>query len=243
MSIEELKNTLEQYKNDQITDFVLEKTLAEFLGNRNININVKVVEGKAGSQTSFVMFAIPERLTEGYSITFYLDKNALRSGIFETWELRSMFTRLVAHIQTILSAYRKFEINTVTFDVSFGYALAYLLALYKEYRDCFLALDKEKYLPDVSKLNEYIEKLKSGDELSSTIEALKINEYICDEIVDHTKKYVRENGEIKIRFTTKPETEKPVELGSIMIRPYATNDFGVRSSKEISYDYNPLTNQ
>ena len=75
--MEKLETVLEMYKKGEVTDYVLEREMGSFLGNR---ITVKLAKDSKNTQTtSYCFFPFPEFLAEGFHITYFVDEDAIRA--------------------------------------------------------------------------------------------------------------------------------------------------------------------
>lgn len=237
---EKLQSVLTLYKKDQITNYVAEREIAQAMGE---NVSVKIVKDpKNIASTSFCVFALPKKLVQGYHITFIIDEDALRQ-IYSEEDFAVVVERLNAKKQAILTKYHKFEKETKKRDVSYNFALGFLLELYSLYRADLSVKDGE-YLPDDSEMLKFAELFTSESGTQQDIEKLLLGEFVCPEIIEMVKGYVKTGDFRDDILDFKAETETPkFNGGQQEIKKYATSTFGIRNHKDIPYDYIPKTNQ
>lgn len=235
--MEKIESLMSLYRKDKITDYVIERELAAYMGN---DISVKFSEDSKATSNTFGFFALPERLVEGLHITFIVDKNAFLN-FYSDQEIQIIVERLKMEKQHIYKKYMEFISEGNDRDISFDYAMGFLLNLYSLYKSKLIIEDGSFLIPD-DELLKYIDKFSLEIATNSDVEAMMINQYICQEIVEFAKKYVKvNNDEIKIKIVDINYEMPQLNLGMQEIRKYANPNY--IKHQDIPYDYKPETNQ
>lgn len=235
---EKIKSILMLYKQDKISEYVLERELGEYFGDL---VRIQIEKESTTGKTSYCIFAIPELKKEGFRILFIIDKNALKN-IYKEDEFVVVCERLKNKLQNILKRYHSFRKETSDSEVSMNHALGFLLSLYSSYYSDLLIGNRE-YLPEEDDIMKYTDLFTMEEANSEDLETVKIKGILSNTIIDAAKVYVKFATGLKLNFAS-TEVEKPVfNLGQQEIIKHCTSTFGVRDHKEIPYDYLPKTNQ
>lgn len=237
--MESLESLISLYKKDKITDYVVERELSLFLG-MNVHVRITTESMNAGGK-SFVLFAIPEKLTEGFVITIFVDKYAIQN-FYTAEEFEVLMNRFKKKIQTILRRYFQFLTENDNNDITYNYALGFLLSLYSLYRGD-LIISNDSFLVDEADLLKLADKFSLGDVKKEDMEAALINNMINGEIAEFIKRYVRVSGELKFVITDDTDEKPSFNVWQKEILNNVTSSYGIRNHKEIPYDYLPKTNQ
>lgn len=237
--MEKVESLLDLYRKEKITDYVIERELSSFLGN-----DVSVLfskDCKNNIPTSFILFAVPEKLVEGLHLTLIVDKMSLLNNYSDT-EIGMLFDKFKSEKYTIYKKYMTFLNENIDKDISFNYALGFLLNLYASYKNK-LIFDNSSFLPSDDELLKYCDKFSMEEATSGDLESLLIQEFICPEIVDFAKKYVRQaKGELRIKTVENELDKYSINFGQQEIRKYANNCLD-GWNRNIPFDYVPDTNQ
>ena len=110
VDIEKVKTLVEMYKKDKISDYVLEKELAQFFGDL---VSVQIEKENISGAKSYCIFAVPERKQEGLKLTFIIDANAIKT-IYQNDDFAFVCGRLKNEIQHILRKYNSFYLETLS---------------------------------------------------------------------------------------------------------------------------------
>ena len=244
-SLEELQNIVTMYKKDKITQYVVEKEIAKFMGDKS---HVKISESKKNIVTkSFGVFILPEKLSDGFHMTYIIDPNALLN-IYTEEEFSVIMSRLRDKKQNILKKFHEFINDGKENDTSYGIALGFILDLYAGYMHLLnISTKSAEYLPDDDAIRIYIDKFSVGKSTREDLEKLSIEEFVSAEILEFAKKYVklaeRSENDIVIRVVDNALDIPQYNYYYQHTKENCTSTFGIRDHKEIPYDYTPKTNQ
>ena len=240
--MEKIENLAAMYRKGDITDYVMERELSAYLGSR---ATVKITDSSSTNLgKSYCIMPLPEKRAEGFHITYFLDREAIRT-YYTAYEFGLVMEKVARLEQDILLAYNKFLSKHFNSDITYGTALGFILDLYLTFKTALDIKDGIEFLPEDSKVREAVVKLQDGEYKESDLEALLVDNTVSKSVLDYVKKYVKEfdlgGGKILI---VKDATEIPlVNLGAQQILPYCTSTFGTRDHKDIPHDYMPTTNQ
>ena len=236
---EKMQSIISLFKKDQITPYVVEREVAQELGD---DCSVKIVKDPKNIATkSFCIFALPQKLINGFHITFIVDEGCIKN-IYTDEDFAVVVERLKNKKQAIFKRFNKFLKETKNKDTSYNYALGFILDLYNVYRADLTVRDGE-YLPDDGEMMKYADLFTMENGNKEDIESLLLGEFVCPEIIEFVKQYVKA-GEFKEENEKIFEVEVPTfNLGQQEIKKHVSSTFGIRNHKDIPYDYYPKTNQ
>lgn len=232
---------IQLFKDGKITEYVLERELGKFLGER---VFVKIVKCFHHTARTFVVFPAAEVKSNGIFLNVYIDEGAL----LETLSAEEMFNILRIlrdSIQSIYRSYMNFVATTAANSLTVSEVLAEYLKQYAQLLQLFEACDGncKKVLHSLINLNELIEKLDNGHGSYQDIEELIIKDYIPREILELSEK-ISENsgGESGLQNNIRRVEIPSINLCQGEIRQYAKNSIKL-DRREIPHDYRPSTNQ
>lgn len=238
--LEALQNIVAMYKKDKITKYVAEREIAKFMGDKThavISDDKKNIISK-----TFGVFVLPERLTDGFHITYVIDSNAIMSFYSEE-EFGIVMTRLKNNVQHIFKKYHEFNNSNKENEVSYGDALGFILDLYAGYRHLLRVNEKsDEYLTDDDVIRLYIDKFITGKATKEDSEKLALEEFVSPEILEFVKRYIK-RGNNFIRIVDNADEIPTVNMFTNIIKDNVTSTFGIRDHKEIPHDFLPKTNQ
>lgn len=236
---EKIKSIVTLYKQDKISEYVLERELGEYFGDL---VNIQIEKESTTGKQSYCFFAFPKMKKEGFRLTFIIDSNAIKN-IYKEDEFVVVCERLKGKIQNILKRYHSFMSETKTRDISMNSALGFLLNLYLSYRS-ELIIGNIEALPEETDIMKYADLFSMESANSEDLETVKIKGILTNAILLMAKEYVKLSDVLTLNVTDRTEYEKPVFcMGQQEIIKHVTSTFGVRDHKEIPYDYLPKTNQ
>ena len=241
--LEELQNVVAMYKKDKITQYVVEREIAKFLGDK---VHVKISDENRNVVTkTFGVFILPEKLTDGFHITYFIDKSAILSFYTEE-EFSVVLMRLKDSKQDVLKRFNDFLNENLRRDVSYNSALGFILDLYASYRNLLsIGAKSEIYLPDDDIVRIYSDKFSTEVATNEDREKLALEEFISPQVLEFVKKYVKiaDESEIKIKFVDNATEIPQFNYFYQHTKENVTGTFGIRDHKEIPHDYIPRTNQ
>ena len=236
--MEKLETLFKLYKNDSITDYVVERELSRYFGDQ---VSVRLTEDLGVNRgTTFTYFALPEKLVEGYHITYFLDKAAIKV-IYTEEELAMITEKLNNKTFSIIRKYNSFLNETKDFAVTYTEALAFLLELYSFYRS-EMSIKNGELLPADDEILKYVDKFNTQKAEDIDIECLLQKGYIPPQAISFAKAMSHDiPGSITINFS---KEERPsMNIGYNAIKSVCTSTFGEREHKDIDPNYIPSTNQ
>ena len=75
--MEKIENLAAMYRKGDITDYVMERELSAYLGSR---ATVKITDSSSTNLgKSYCIMPLPEKRAEGFHITYFLDREAIRN--------------------------------------------------------------------------------------------------------------------------------------------------------------------
>ena len=238
---EKLESLFTLFKKDQLTKYVVEREIANYLGE---DFTVKIVENKKNiASKSFCVYIFPEKLTQGFHITMMIDEDAIKN-IYTEEDFAVVLSRLQAKKQQILKKYNAFLKETKKKDISYNFALGFILDLYTSYRSD-LSVRNGEYLPDDGDMIKYAQLFTMEDGTRHDIEKLTLEEIVCPEMLEFVKRYVQSGNfaDDEPIFGAKAVAETPTfNFGQQELKKHSTSTFGIRNHKEIPYNYLPDTN-
>ena len=152
MNAIELAQTIELYKNDKLTKYVVEKELAnaaKLLILTDVGITVKIESDEGSNTSSTYLSATMPGIMNTTSMTILLDEDAVKN-ILSPEEVVQIFTTECMNNQAILKEYSRFLLGYSNEDITVSDALETFLRLYK----ISVAAAEEKVPVIVSKLRE-----------------------------------------------------------------------------------------
>lgn len=236
--IEKIKNVVEMYRKQQISEYVLERELASFMGDKAHVVISK--DNKNIVTKSFAVFLFPQMMSDGFHITYIIDEHAVKD-FYNAEEFAVVMNRLRGKTQKYLLKFNEFIKDTKEQTVSYSFALGFFLDLYAMYmHELRINETSDNFLPDAAELKGYADKFNTETSERSDLESLVLKGYLCDEITEFVKKYIHEskNDNISIKLVDKNAFETPqFNLGQQELLKFATSSFGVRDHKELPHDY------
>ena len=230
---ETLESLLKLYKNDKVTDYVVEKEFAKYIGD---HVGVKIIKDAATSNTSYVAFVIPEKHVEGFYLNIILDKFALNK--YNESEIITILNKLKEKKFIFTKKYHEFLTDKSGNEVTFSDAMGFLLNLYSLYRND-LAFKCDEYLPAEDEILKIADKYNTGEATQEDTENLLVKHFINYAIISYIEKYVNES--IKLDFTgDKPRVN---DFGDEIDAFSKDQTFVPFGHVEIKHDYKPSTNQ
>jgi hypothetical protein len=133
MNAIELAQTIELYKNDKLTKYVVEKELAaaaKLLILTDVGITVKIESDEGSNTSSTYLSATMPGVMNTTSMTILLDEDAVRN-ILSPQEVVQVFTTECMNNQAILKEYSRFLLSYSNEDITVSDALETFLRLYK----------------------------------------------------------------------------------------------------------------
>lgn len=237
--MEYIKTVIEMFKKGKTTKYILEKELGNFLG---LNIFVRLSEDCKNNNQSFILFAIPEYKTEGFVLTYVLDKNALMN-LLSTDELVDILDALKRKTQKIYKMFFTSVVENTNRDISRNNELGFLLNLYTQYSDVFEVSGKN-ITPDIDEILKLADVFNTEKGTDEDIENAIVKGILCQDIIEFAERCVRVGKDEVIIKLTDYHSEIPTfNLGYQELYDNCTSTFGVRDHKEIPYNYLPSTNQ
>ena len=240
-AITKLKYLVEQFKKGEVSELELELQLMAVCQPKFISgVSFKISNGaNRNANTSYLVFPIAEKRVEGIHITYIIDRDMIVNNLLDTESLIRLIIIAVLKAEKIRRAYYEF-FKSYEAIFSLGFVVAFELALYREILVDFCKDEtKRKFLPDIESLDGYIEKLKAGEDVDATLEALLVSDYIPEEGLTLSKEIVsRAKNFIAIASQAKEDT--PTEGLTSELKSYA---HGVlyRKTQEIDPNYLPNT--
>ena len=233
-----LQSLVSLFKKDQISKYVAEREIAQYMGN---DVTVQIVDKKKNiSSKSFCIFVLPEKQTQGFNITLIIDSTAIKN-IYSDEDFIVVLERLKSKKQKFFKRYNDFLKEKDDTEISLNYALGFILDLYSFYRSD-LSVRNGDYLPDDDNVIKYAELFTTENGKHQDIEKMLIEEIICTEILDFAKKYVGINSK-EIKFGSEDDDSPSYNEQYQKLIKTSTSTFGTRNHKEIPYNYLPKTNQ
>jgi len=242
--METIENLVTMYKNGGITDYVLERELTALMGPHT---DVSFSKDPNNSiEKSFIIFAYPQKLEEGFHISFFLDKEAVRT-YYSPKAFSVMFLNLKETQQSILIKFNDFLKETTERDISFDYAVGFLLSLYASYEHAF-KVGETNFLQDDAEVMKMADKFSMEDATTEDLENILIKEMIPQDIIELVKNFVAKVSNAKdavpkIKVVDFDIEQPTFNLGQQEVMKYCSSTLGARDHKEIPFDYTPSTNQ
>ena len=233
---------LKLYKDGKITQYVLEKEIGNYLGERVI---VKVVKCFHHTARTFIVFPAAEIKENGIYLNVYIDEGSLLEALTAE-EMFNVLKVLKENIQSIYRNYMSFISSSAANSLTVTEVLVEYLKQYMSLIQFFEVVNDrtKKVLHSVASLDEIIENLDNGRAAGQDLEELIIKDYIPREVLDLSKSISEKSGGELGLFRDLNRQELPI--GSVCnyeIRKYAEHSINIDNYRKIPHDYYPSTNQ
>lgn len=240
--MEKVKSLVDMYKKEQISDYVLERELASYMGEK---VHVIISKDNKNIVTkTFAVFMFPQLLSDGFHITYIIDVHAIKE-FYNAEEFAVVISRLKDKNQKYLAKFNTFNKDSRDGVVTYGYALGFFLDLYASYMsELRINSESDKFLPEADEIRKYADKFNTETNDRSDLESLVLKGYLCDEATEFIKKYIHDSrkGEdgLVVKLVDDSIFDVPqFNLGQQELLKMATSSFGTRDHKEIPHDYQP----
>lgn len=246
-----LENLIKLYKEEKITQYVLEKELTLAV-QKNVRCSVKIEDDiKKNTNTTFGITTLPELKNKNLYATYIIDKNLIKNFLTEEEVLLFLFNE-VKNTQNILSALSRFTNEKKDMEITVRDALQLFLRIFSISLNNIPLILKEKFsqlkaLSTFEDIRQIIIELENDDiELEEIIEKLKTKDLIPHLFIEKAKELSvkslkGEDASLSIDLTF----DKSAPLYNVQadrIKEITSNSYDNLKS-EISHDYYPSTNQ
>lgn len=228
---ETITSLLKLYKDGKITEYVLEKEFAKYIGDK---VGVKILVDSTNTNTSYVAFVIPEKHVEGLYLNIIFDRKAL-FNLYDENEIIAILDKLKEKKFAFIKKYYDFITEKAGQEITFSEAMGFLLNLYAFYRGD-LAFKNTEFLPSEDEILKVADKFNVGQGTQEDTENLLVKHYISYPIIAFVEKYVTESSKIYLSSNTPTVDALNDEIGAFCKDQWAV-PFG---HVEIPYNHKPL---
>jgi hypothetical protein len=258
MNAIELAQTIELYKDDKLTKYVVEKELAiaaKLLIKTGVGITVKIESSDGSNTSSTYLSATMPSIMNVNNLTILLDEDAVRN-ILSSEEIVKVFTTECMNNQAILKEYSKFLLSHSDEDITVIDALEVFLTLYKisinaheeKIPEIVSKLREKKMYPDSDAIIKELEKLNSGEEkIDITLERLIVSDVLPTSFVKRSQEVAQKirNHYKKVETLDAIYSDEQPHVDNFQKQRVAATDgkYANMKGKEIAHNYKPSTNQ
>jgi len=246
-----LENLIKLYKEQKITQYVLEKELTQAV-QKNVRCSVKIEDDiKKNTNTTFGITTLPELKNKNLYATYLIDKNLIQNFLTEEEILLFLFNE-TRNTQNILSALTRFCNEKKDMEMTVRDVLQLFLRIYSISLNNIPLILKEKFsqlnvLSTFEDVRQIIIDLENDDiDLEEIIEKIKTKDIIPHLFIEKAKELSRKSlkgDEDSISVDLTFDKSMPIyNAQADRIKEITSNSYDNLKS-EISYDYYPSTNQ